>query len=71
MPAEVLLRISHVLGIDKALHVQFPHAQQADTWLRRPNEAPLFSGRPALAILLESGIDGLTRARGYLDATLA
>lgn len=70
MSAEALLRISHVLGIGKALHVQFPHPQQVATWLRRPNQAPLFSGRPALAILLESGIDGLTRARGNLDAPL-
>ncbi len=69
-PARVLFRISYVLGNYNALQVKFPHAQQADTWLRCPNQAPLFGGRPALAILLEGGIDGLAQVRGYLDATL-
>ena len=70
VPAEVLLRISHVLGIHRALHVKLPYAQQADSWPRRPNQAPLFGGRLSLAIMLEGGIDALARVRGYLDATL-
>ncbi|MDO5505773.1 MAG: DUF2384 domain-containing protein [Pseudoxanthomonas suwonensis] len=50
--------------------MKFPHAQQADTWLRRSNQAVLFGGRTALAIMLEGGIEGLALARGYLDATV-
>ena len=66
----MLLRISYRSRDLKALHVKFPHAQQADSWLRRPNQAPLFGGRPALEIMLEGGIDGLARVRGYLDTIL-
>lgn len=41
VPHDVLIRISYVLGIYKALHTIFPNALQADGWImRRP---PAFS----------------------------
>ena len=66
----VLIRISYVLGIYKALHTIFPNELQADGWIMRPNSAPLFAGRPAIDLVAEEGIDGLAAVRKYLDAQL-
>jgi len=38
----------------------------AATWITRPNNAPLFGGRPALDLML-SGVAGLFLVRAYLD----
>ena len=64
---EVLESISLVLGIYRALHALFPHADQAAAWVRRPNSAPLFGGRPAIDLMLSSR-RGLASVRMYLDA---
>lgn len=61
-------RLSLILGIYKALQILFPDAAQADSWLQRPNSSPTFSGRPALAVMLDGGVDDLHRVRRYLDA---
>src|ERR1051325_5337283 len=45
---DVLERISYLLGIYKDLQILFPDASQADAWVRKPNQAPLFGGRSAL-----------------------
>ena len=63
-----LERISHVLGIYKALRILFPLDAAADAWIKKPNQAVLFGGRPALALMMEGGITGLTAVRTYLDA---
>src|SRR6202012_4892309 len=42
---DTLARISHLLGIYKAVNMLLPRAEQADTWVRRANDAPLFKGR--------------------------
>lgn len=60
-----LERISHILGIYKALHVIFPASEYADRWIREPNAA--FAGTPALERMLE-GFTGLVDVRRYLDA---
>ena len=62
-----LLGIGLVLGVYKALHTLFPDPAQADGWIRRPNSAPLFDGRPALDVML-SGNDRLAMVRAYLAA---
>ena len=56
-----------VLGVYKALHTLFPEPAQAHGWIRRPNSAPLFGGRPALDVML-SGNDQLASVRAYLAA---
>jgi uncharacterized protein (DUF2384 family) len=61
-------RISYLLGIYKALHIIFTRPEQADTWIRRPNEAPPFGGKPAAAILFSGKMEDMMRVRRYLDA---
>ena len=70
VPDDLLIRISYVLGIYKALHTIFPNELQADGWIMRPNSAPLFAGRPAIDLMAEESVDGLAAVREYLDAQL-
>lgn len=65
---DTLTRLSLVLGIYKALHVLYPDDGLADRWVMLPNAHPIFGGRPALALMIEGGIDGLHQVRRLLDA---
>lgn len=65
-----LERISHVLGIYKALRLLLPTTEQANAWIKRPNDAPLFNGAPALE-LMRRGIPGLYAVRSYLEVTMS
>src|SRR5690242_15658050 len=67
LPYDMLMRISLVLGIYKGLHVLYQEAALADGWVRLPNTNPLFGGRPALALMIEGGMDGLYQVRRLLD----
>lgn len=60
-------RVSHILGIYKALRTLFPSDAQARAWVKRPNLAPLFEGRPALEVMRQ-GLRDLFAVRAYLDA---
>ena len=64
---DMLVRVSLVLGIYKALHILYPDRQLADRWVKLPNSNPLFGGRPALALMTEGGVDGLLQVRRLLD----
>jgi uncharacterized protein (DUF2384 family) len=68
LSADTLERISHVLGIFKSLNVLLPRHEAADTWIRRPNNAPLFKGRTALEYILSGRFEDLVAVRRYLDA---
>ncbi len=65
---DMLTRLSLVLGIYKALHVLYPDDVLADRWVMLPNAHPIFGGRPALALMIDGGIDGLHQVRRLLDA---
>ena len=65
LPPDTLERLSHVFGIYKSLQILLPSVAAA-TWIHRPNDAPLFNGRPALDLML-SGVAGLFLVRAYLD----
>ncbi|AET91745.1 hypothetical protein A9R05_23270 [Burkholderia sp. KK1] len=65
---DTLERLSLILGIYKALQILLPDPRAADTWIRRPNAAPPFGGRPALDRLLAGNISDLVAVRQYLDA---
>lgn len=65
LPPDTLERLSHVFGIYKSLETLLPGAAAAG-WVHRPNEAPLFEGRPALELML-GGVAGLFLVRAYLD----
>ncbi len=63
---DTLDRLSYLLGIYKALHVQFP-PHSVPEWLRNPNQAALFNGRSPLAFMLEGSLVALADVRRYLD----
>ena len=59
--------ISYLFGIYKALHILFTRPEQADSWLRRPNTAQPFGGRPAAELMFSGRMEDLIRVRRYLD----
>lgn len=65
---DTLERVSYVLGIYKALQILLPHADTADSWIRKPNAAPLFGGKTALDRMLSGNVADLYVVRQYLDA---
>jgi hypothetical protein len=65
---DTLERISYVLGIYKALQILLPDPAAADAWVRKPNTAPLFGGRSALARMMSGNVADLFVVRQYLDA---
>ena len=68
LPRDTLERLSYLLGIYKALQLLLPDTHAADEWIRRPNDAPLFSGRSALDRMLSGNVADLFIVRQYLDA---
>ena len=64
---DTLTRISLLLGIYKALHILYPDDALADRWVKLPNSNSMFGGEPALSLMVEGGIDGLTQTRRLLD----
>ncbi|VCU68500.1 hypothetical protein PIGHUM_00551 [Pigmentiphaga humi] len=68
LPRDTLERLSLVFGIYKALQVLLPVPERADAWLRKPNDAPPFGGRPALDRMLSGMTSDLYVVRSYLDA---
>jgi len=64
---DLLDRISYILGIYKALHILFTRPEQADSWIRRPNDALPFGGKPAAELLFSGRMEDLMRVRRYLD----
>jgi hypothetical protein len=68
LSVEVLLRVSGVLGIYKALTILYGHDHdEAVAWLRGPHAAPAFGGQPPMAFLTDGTLDGVLRVRRYLD----
>ena len=65
---DTLERVSYVLGIYKALQILLPEKSVADAWVRKPNSAPLFGGKPALDRMLSGNVADLYVVRQYLDA---
>jgi len=65
---DTLERVSYILGIYKALQILLPDAPAADAWVRKPNAAPIFGGKPALARMLSGNVADLYVVRQYLDA---
>ncbi|MGA8097629.1 MAG: MbcA/ParS/Xre antitoxin family protein [Candidatus Cybelea sp.] len=60
-------RVSYLLGIYKALHILFTRPEQADSWIRRPNAALPFGGKPAADLMFSGRIEDLIRVRRYVD----
>jgi hypothetical protein len=68
LPRDTLERLSYLLGIYKALQILLPDPAAADAWVRKPNSAPGFGGRPALERMLAGNVADLAFVRRYLDA---
>ncbi|HEY4442100.1 MAG TPA: antitoxin Xre-like helix-turn-helix domain-containing protein [Candidatus Elarobacter sp.] len=67
LSGDQLDRLSYLLGIYKALHIIFTRPEQADSWIRRANDAPPFGGKPAAQTLFSGKIEDMARVRRYLD----
>jgi hypothetical protein len=65
---DTLERISYILGIYSALQVLLPRPEAADSWIKKPNTAPLFGGRSALDRMVSGQVGDLYLVRQYLDA---
>ncbi|MBX9964219.1 MAG: MbcA/ParS/Xre antitoxin family protein [Burkholderiales bacterium] len=65
---DTLERLSNILGIYQALQILLPQPEVADAWVRQPNGAPPFGGRPALERMLAGNVSDLNLVRRYLDA---
>lgn len=68
LPRDTLERISYIVGVYKALQILLPNEKAADEWVKRPNEAPVFSGQSALDRMLSGQVADLFVVRQYLDA---
>lgn len=62
---DALERISYVMGIYKGLQILVP--QSADEWVRRPNQASLFGGKPAIDRMASGNVADLYVVRQYID----
>ena len=68
LPRDTLERISHIVGIYKALQVLLPDGQAADEWIKRPNEAPMFADQSALDRMMSGQGADLLVVRHHLNA---
>ncbi len=67
LPYDVLVRLSLILGIYKALHVLYPDTGLADGWMKMRNRNTLFGGRTPVEHALRGPI-ALYDVRRLLDA---
>ena len=65
---DTLERLSYIVGIYKALQILIPDKGMADAWVKRENDAPIFSGHSPLQLMLTGQLADLYRVRAYLDA---
>jgi hypothetical protein len=64
LPADTRERLSHLLGIWKALRILFTQDERGEAWVRAKNR--YFDGASALDVMLE-GMSGVIKVRRYLD----
>ena len=67
---DTLKRISHLLGIYKAINILLPDRERANAWMRAPNKAHLFGGKSALGRMTSGNLTDLILVRQYLEAQL-
>jgi len=68
LDADVLTRISAVLGIYQALRILYPTEQDGLAWLRGPHGAMVFGGHPPMDLVTDGTQDSLLTVRRFLDA---
>jgi hypothetical protein len=67
LDADVLARISYLVGIYKALHILYGETL-ADQWVHLPNSNRLFAGRAPISYMAQGGIPAIQLVRRLLDA---
>ena len=67
LDADMLTRISYLVGIFKALNILFSQGL-ANQWASRPNTNPMFNNAPPLELLVRGGVPGMIGVRRLLDA---
>src|SRR5260221_1961066 len=67
LDADVLTRISYLIGIFKALNILYGESL-ADEWVRLPNSNRIFAGQPPLDYMMRGGLPALQTVRRLLDA---
>jgi hypothetical protein len=67
LDADVLTRISYLIGIFKALNILYGE-KLADEWVRLPNSNRLFGGRAPLNYIMRGGVPAMQIVRYLLDA---
>lgn len=67
LDADVLTRISYLIGIFKALNILFGE-KLADEWVRLPNNNRIFGGRTPLDYMMRGGLPAMQIVRRLLDA---
>jgi hypothetical protein len=71
IPPEILERAAIVLDLFSVLNSIFSDPAVANAWVRKPNKALLFGGRPALTAMLQDGLEMLRAVRKHLWAESA
>jgi hypothetical protein len=66
IPKDALERISYVMGIYKGLQILLP--KTANEWVRKPNKASIFGGKPAVDRMTSGNVADLYVVRQYIDA---
>jgi hypothetical protein len=67
LEADVLVRISYLVGIFKALNSL--HGEKlADQWIQLPNSNRIFGGSTPLEYMIRGGVEGMQNVRRLLDA---
>ncbi len=67
LDADVLTRISYLVGIFKALNILYGE-KLADEWMKLPNTNRIFGGRAPLEYVIRGGLPALQIVRRLLDA---
>lgn len=67
LDADVLTRISYLVGIFKALNILYSE-KLADEWVRLPNQNRIFAGRTPLEYMIRGGVPAMQIVRRLLDA---
>jgi uncharacterized protein (DUF2384 family) len=68
LSVDLVERLSHLLAIYGALHRIYLEHDRADDWIRRPNTAPPFGGRPPIERLLDGRNADLYVVRRHLES---
>ena len=69
LPTDTLRRIGHLAGVYKALQVLYSDPVQADTWMKRENDA--FEGQTPLQRMAAGDVTDFAAVRAYLDSAHA